>query len=138
MNTITTKLLPLLLTATPLIAASAGMPKMAPPAPTPVVAPSPVPGVPLLPSPSPIDGFLVDLREKGDSYNIYASLANGSPDVDVTVKSPRTLLLSGPRSTDQKKRHQHLVTLPAPAAVNGMKVQRRAHEIVVMIPKLKK
>ncbi|HEY4257919.1 MAG TPA: Hsp20/alpha crystallin family protein [Candidatus Udaeobacter sp.] len=93
----------------------------------------------------------LDVRDKGDRYEVHASL----PDVDVTnvkvtAESNNLLKLSVSQSKQERKtdkltstlmsefgQYEQLITLPGPARTKDMKVEHKEHEVVVSIPKKK-
>lgn len=94
----------------------------------------------------------LDVRDKGDHYEVHASL----PDVDVTgvkvtAESNNLLKLSVSQSKQEKKtdkltsslmsefgEYEQLITLPGPARTKDMKVEHKEHEVVITVPKAKK
>jgi HSP20 family molecular chaperone IbpA len=94
----------------------------------------------------------LDVRDKGDHYEVHASL----PDVDVTgvkvtAESNNLLKLSVSQSKQEKKtdkltstlmsefgQYEQLITLPGPARTKDMKVEDKEHEVVITVPKAKK
>lgn len=97
-------------------------PPPAPPTPTPVVTLSPLPRMPMLPSPGR-PSFSAVVRDEGAQYKVYVTVANAAPkDVQVTT---------GPKELK-------LVTLPDRALAKVTKVQRGEHTLTITIPKAAK
>lgn len=93
----------------------------------------------------------IDVRDKGDHYEVHAILPGRNIDnVKVTAESDNLLRVIASESKQEKKNdklgtmslsefgeYEQLVTLPGPARTKDMKVERKEHEIVVTIPKTK-
>lgn len=91
----------------------------------------------------------LDLRDKGDHYEVDVSLPNGqSKNVKVTSEGDQALRVTASQSEEQKKKGKHssqstvefglyeqLVTLPEPVKTKQMKVERKDHELLITIPK---
>lgn len=93
----------------------------------------------------------IDVRDKGDHYEVHAFLPGADmQSVKVTADSNNVLRVAATQSKEEKKNtgageemmkefgdYEQLVTLPGPAQINQMKVDRKEHEVVVTIPKKK-
>lgn len=93
----------------------------------------------------------IDVRDKGDHYEVHAFLPGADVNsVKVTADSNNVLRVAATQTKQEKKNiggseemmkefgdYEQLVTLPGPAQINQMKVDRKEHEVVVTIPKKK-
>jgi HSP20 family molecular chaperone IbpA len=93
----------------------------------------------------------MDVRDKGDHYEVHAFLPGADIDnVKVTADSSNRLRVTATHSKQQTNttkaaetstsewgEYDQLVTLPGPARTKDMKVDRQENEIVVTIPKKK-
>lgn len=93
----------------------------------------------------------IDVRDKGDHYEVHAFLPGSEIDnVKVTAESNNRLRVSASQSKEQEKQtsagetltaefgdYEQMVTLPGPARTKDMKVERKGHEVLVSIPKKK-
>jgi HSP20 family molecular chaperone IbpA len=93
----------------------------------------------------------IDVRDKGDHYEVHAFLPGADVNsVKVTADSINVLRVAATQTKQEKKNiggseemmkefgdYEQLVTLPGPAQINQMKVDRKEHEVVVTIPKKK-
>jgi HSP20 family molecular chaperone IbpA len=91
----------------------------------------------------------LDVRDKGDHYEIHAFLPSAAiNNVKVTAESNNMLRVTASQSNQQKNdsnnsetlmsefgEYQQLVSLPGPARTKDMKVERKEHEVVITIPK---
>ena len=94
----------------------------------------------------------IDVRDKGDHYEVHAFLPNfDASKVKVTAESNNLLKVEASQSKQEKKTsdlsdtfvsefgsYEQLVTLPGPARTKDMKIERKEHEVVITIPKAKK
>ena len=93
----------------------------------------------------------IDVRDKGDHYEVHALLPNRDiSNVKVRAEGNNRLRIGAIASKKEKKTdnngemlmhewgdYEQLVTLPGPANTNKMQVDRKEHEIVVSLPKSK-
>lgn len=93
----------------------------------------------------------IDVRDKGDHYEVHAFLPGiDLKNVKVVADSNNMLRVSASQSKQEKKNangaqesvsefgeYEQLVTLPGPAVTKQMKVDRKEHEVVITIPKKK-
>jgi HSP20 family molecular chaperone IbpA len=93
----------------------------------------------------------LDVRDKGDHYEIHASLPGADiNNVKVTSEGRNALRVAVSQSKQQKKsdknsiesvtefgQYEQLVTLPGPAKTKEFIVDRKEHEVVVTVPKAK-
>lgn len=91
----------------------------------------------------------LDVRDKGDHYEVNVSLPNAESDnVKVTSEGNRALRVTASQSEEQNKTgknssqsttefglYEQLVALPGPARTKQMKIERKNHELLITIPK---
>lgn len=91
----------------------------------------------------------IDVRDKGDHYEVHAFLPGSEiNNVKVTAEPNNRLRVSASQSKQEKKEskagetftsefgeYEQVVTLPGPARTKDMKIERKEHEVVVSIPK---
>jgi len=94
----------------------------------------------------------LDVRDKGDHYEVEASLPGADINsVKVTAEGNHMLRVAVTQSKEQKTtdknatesmtefgQYEQLVTLPGPAKTKEMKVERKEHEVIITVPKAKK
>lgn len=93
----------------------------------------------------------IDVRDKGDHYEVHALLPNRDiANVKISAEGNNRLRIAAVASKKEKKTdknsemlmqewgdYEQVVTLPGPANTNKMQVDRKEHEIVVSVPKSK-
>ena len=93
----------------------------------------------------------IDVRDKGDHYEVHAFLPNfDASKVKVTAESNSLLKVEATKNKEEDKTgkmgdtfvsefgsYEQLVTLPGPARTKDMKIERKEHEVVITIPKAK-
>lgn len=93
----------------------------------------------------------IDVRDKGDHYEVHAFLPGADVNsVKVTADSNNVLHVAATQTKQEKKNtgggeemvkefgdYEQLVTLPGPAQINQMKVDRKDNEVLITIPKKK-
>lgn len=93
----------------------------------------------------------IDVRDKGDHYEVHAFLPSSEiNNVKVTAEPNNRLRVSASQSKQEKEEskagetftsefgeYEQVVALPGPARTKDMKIERKEHEVVVSIPKKK-